>query len=136
MNGDDNDETRRRSESRAPTVSGAPPDVASGSHVAGRYRIDAIEGQGGFGTVHRAWDEKLGRVVALKTIALRGNAAESGLGALLDEARTAAKLDHPNIVPVYDTGIETGGAWLVMRLIKGTSMGALLARDKRAPLTC
>src|SRR5260221_14649799 len=78
---------------------------------AGRYRIEARLGAGGFGDVFRAYDEMLSRVVSLKVVSLekRGSpagAGETNLDAALKEARTVAKLDHPNIVPVYDVGIE------------------------------
>src|SRR5262249_9639201 len=70
----------------------------------GRYRVETILGQGGFGTTYLAYDGQLQRRVAIKIphpdlVSLPQEAA-----AYLDEARMAASLDHPNIVPVFDVG--------------------------------
>jgi ABC-type multidrug transport system ATPase subunit len=99
-----------------------------GTWVAGRYRLESLLGYGGFGQVHRAWDRKLDRVVALKVLTL--STEEPGLGERVprfeEEARAVAKLDHPHIVPVYDAGTEGQTPWMVMKLIEGSSLRALL----------
>ena len=70
----------------------------------GRYRVERILGEGGFGIVYLAHDDQLKRPIAIKVphrkLVARPEAAE----AYLAEARTVANLDHPNIVPVYDVG--------------------------------
>src|SRR6185295_12582807 len=82
-------------------LSAGPFDL--GRLVAGRYRIEALLGQGGFGRVYRAFDQKLERVVALKILTLvRGEEVLR----FEEEARAVARLDHPHIVTVYDAGAE------------------------------
>src|SRR5262245_4585667 len=70
----------------------------------GRYRVEALLGQGGFGLVYRAHDDQLQRLVAIKVPHARLVADATDAEAYLTEARTVANLDHPNIVPVYDVG--------------------------------
>src|SRR5207302_6478187 len=70
----------------------------------GRYRIERVLGQGGFGLVYLAHDEQLSRPVALKVPHARLVAQAADAEAYLTEARTVASLDHPNIVPVFDVG--------------------------------
>ena len=81
-----------------PAVPAAQPQ-----HV-GRYRVERVLGQGGFGLVYLAHDNQLQRLVAIKVphrkLVERPEAAE----AYLTEARTVANLDHPHIVPVFDVG--------------------------------
>jgi tetratricopeptide (TPR) repeat protein len=82
----------------------------------GRYEIQGELGKGGLGTVHRAYDGRLRRSVALKT--LRGGDA----AALVREAQAAARLSHPNIVTVYDAGEQDGVAYISMELVEGTPL--------------
>lgn len=90
-----------------------------------RYlRIEPI-GAGGMGRVWSALDTELGRTVALKELHPEASAA---MAARLErEARTTAQLDHPGIVTVHDTGRSEGRPWYTMRLVRGESLGALLA---------
>ena len=99
-----------------------------GKRVAGRYRIEGLIGQGGFGRVYRAFDQKLERVVALKTLALPpGHLAQGDkLLRFAEEARAVARLDHPSIVPVYDAGFEDESPWMAMRLVDGPSLASAL----------
>jgi ABC-type multidrug transport system ATPase subunit/serine/threonine protein kinase len=108
-----------------------PPVAAPGNLVQQRYRIQAVIGEGGFGRVYRAFDERLGREVALKVIQRRGTPEADRL--FLEEARTIARLDHPHVVPVYDAGLDREWQWLVMRLIKGKSLGELLRSSGPLP---
>src|SRR5258708_37614279 len=82
-----------------PAVDAAP--VAQPQHV-GRYRIEKVLGQGGFGLVYLAHDDQLQRLVAIKVPHRKLVARPEDAAAYLTEARTVANLDHPNIVPVYD----------------------------------
>ncbi len=86
-----------------------------------RYRVVGLAGRGGLSEVHLAWDEHLQREVAIKRLTRR-DAAER----LLVEARVAAKLEHPAIVPVYDVGEDEHGAFYVMRVVRGRSLAAAI----------
>jgi eukaryotic-like serine/threonine-protein kinase len=91
-----------------------------------RYRIEALLGRGGMGTVYEAFDERLERRVALKVIP--AGTAGSAEHRFLREARAAAALDHPNVVIVHDTG--RAGPWLyvAMELARGPTLGEAARR--------
>ncbi len=92
-----------------------------GELVLRRFRIERKLGSGGFGTVFRAWDERLRRPVALKTI----EAGRAGSRRVLREAQAAARLNHPGIVTLYELGEEGGCAYLVSELVEGETVDAL-----------
>jgi predicted Ser/Thr protein kinase len=93
----------------------------------GRYELQSEIGRGGMGVVHRAWDRQLGRAVALKLIADPSDASPETRERFLQEAQLAARLSHPHVVPVYDTGEWEGKLFIAMQLVEGTSV-------ERAPL--
>ena len=87
----------------------------------GRYELVAEIGKGGMGLVYEARDPVLGRRVALKV--LRGSAGDAREEArLLREARAMARVAHPNVVAVYDAGIQDGRVFVAMELVRGTSL--------------
>src|SRR3970040_34005 len=101
-----------------------------GEILADRYRIDAELGRGGMGVVYRAHDILLDRAVAVKVLSDSGLGTE-GRARLLREAQAAAKLNHPNIVTVYDAGeADPSGLrdpkgltpFIVMELVEGVSL--------------
>ena len=99
-----------------------------GTCLNGRYRLDQELGQGGMGIIYRAYDQLLERPVAVKLLSNTGLGTE-GRARLLHEAQSAARLNHPNIVSVYDAGITPaapveGGdvSFIVMELIEGESL--------------
>jgi ABC-type multidrug transport system ATPase subunit/tRNA A-37 threonylcarbamoyl transferase component Bud32 len=102
-----------------------------GSKVSGRYRIEELLGRGAFGEVYRAHDEMLGRAIALKAFVLKTRESQDQIETALEEARTIARLDHPNIVPVYDVGREGNAAWMAMRLVKGEGLDVVLTREEK-----
>src|SRR4051794_26225195 len=107
--------------------------VSLPQHV-GRYRVEKILGQGGFGLVYLAHDDQLQRLVAIKVphrkLVDRPEEAE----AYLTEARTVANLDHPNIVPVHDVGSsEPFPCFVVSKYIDGADLATKL-RQARLPL--
>jgi len=99
--------------------------------MSGRYRIEQPLGHGGMAVVYRAYDEALGRVVAVKLLAENLAGEESFRRRFLREARLAARLAHPNIVYVYDTGEDEGRPFIVMECVEGESLAELLAREHK-----
>lgn len=90
--------------------------MIEGERVLGRFTVGERIGRGGYGTVHRAWDERLCRDVAIKQV--EGDAA----GRVIREAHAAARLNHPGIVTLYELGEEGGSAYLVSELVKGPNL--------------
>ena len=89
----------------------------------GRYRIDRLLGQGGFGLVYLAQDEQLSRPVAIKVPHSELVAQATEAEAYLTEARTVANLDHPNIVPVFDVGsTHQFPCYVVSKYIDGSNL--------------
>lgn len=89
----------------------------------GRYRLQSILGQGGFGTVYLAHDPEMDRPVAIKIANLKLLLSDQGRAAFLQEARSVARLRHPNIVTVYDFGQEADGrCFLVYEFIEGMNL--------------
>jgi hypothetical protein len=96
--------------------------------VVGGCRLDEVIGRGGMGTVYRATQLALGRQVAVKVVPAQGVEA-----ALVErfkrEARIAATVEHPHLVPIHAAGEQDGLLYLVMRLVAGVDLEALLKRD-------
>jgi tRNA A-37 threonylcarbamoyl transferase component Bud32 len=93
--------------------------------VADRYRIEEVIGQGAFGIVYRATDLDLARTVALKLRRDTDNAAVKRSREWIEEARMAAKLEHPGIVSVFDAGtLDDGTSYLVFQYIAGRTLRA------------
>jgi DNA-binding beta-propeller fold protein YncE len=106
-------------------------DPAIGSTLAG-YRLDALIARGGMGVVYRATHLALERPVALKVIA-RHLAEDDGFRErFLGESRLAARLDHPNVVPIFDAREEEGELIVAMRLVEGGDLKRRIS--KRGPL--
>ena len=98
-----------------------PTDLQRGPH---KYRILGELGRGGMGRVFLAYDQDLGRNVALKM--MRAPSA-AGSRRFLDEARVMAQLDHPNIVPVHEVGLTDGDRlYYTMRVVQGRTFAAVL----------
>jgi WD40 repeat protein len=91
--------------------------------VGGKYRIDALLGQGGMGSVYRATHLELDRIIALKIVLPDFVSNNETLERFRQEARASARLNHPNVISVYDFGIlPTGQAYLAMELLGGRSL--------------
>src|SRR5271157_3106384 len=104
-------------EASAIDAAAAPPQ-----HV-GRYRIEKVLGEGGFGLVYLAHDDQLQRPVAVKVPHRRLVSRPEDAEAYLTEARTVAGLDHPNIVPVYVVGgTEDCPCFVVSKWIEGSNL--------------
>jgi serine/threonine protein kinase/formylglycine-generating enzyme required for sulfatase activity len=115
----------------AERVSRGPDDQAHSEEVLpdriGRYLVQDLLGQGGFGRVYLAYDEQLGRSVAIKVLHRRHLSDQGPIDAYLAEARIVAALDHPAIVPVYDVGrTPEGVCYVVSKLIKGNDLRGVI----------
>ncbi|MBP9106519.1 MAG: protein kinase [Gemmatimonadaceae bacterium] len=100
--------------------------------LADRYRIERELGRGGMATVYVAEDLKHRRQVAIKVMRPELSAS-MGADRFLREVEIAAKLSHPNILPVYDSGEADGFLYYVMPLVEGESLPERMARDKQMP---
>lgn len=103
-----------------------------GSQI-GDYSIEAEVGRGGMGVVYRARQSSLQRTVALKMIPNAALASSIDLQRLRAEALAAARLRHPNIVPVYEVGEQDGQPWFSMQYIPGSTLSERLQRGPMPP---
>jgi DNA-binding beta-propeller fold protein YncE/predicted Ser/Thr protein kinase len=103
-------------------------DFAIGSEVAG-YRIESLIARGGMGVVYRATHLGLERPVALKVIARELADRDGFRERFLRESRLAARLDHPSVVPIYDSREVDGELVVAMRLIEGGDLRGLIDRE-------
>ncbi len=118
----------------APTVDGRPPGLRAGNATLadGRYQLLGELGRGGMAVVHAAIDRQLGRRVALKLV--RPDRVDSaGRARLLREAKAMARLQHRNVVQVYDAGSIDDQVFVAMELVDGGSLHRWLVT---APRTC
>ena len=114
----------------------APPAVPATVEVEGYEIDDTPLGVGACGVVYRATHKKLRRVVALKTMLIPEKAPADLLARFQKESESLAKLQHPNIVAVYDSGechTPRGQAYFAMELLDGEDLGARLDRDGPVP---
>src|SRR5450755_525819 len=104
----------------------------AGSVLCGKYRLEALLGEGGMGAVWRAANLLLDLPVAIKLI--RADLDRNALRARLQlEARSVAKLGHPAIVRIYDVGeTEAGDPFIVMELLHGETLAQMLAQGRLA----
>ncbi|MFJ3090429.1 protein kinase [Streptomyces sp. NPDC086838] len=109
---------------------------AGGSVAGGRYQLRDLLGEGGMASVYLAYDSALDRQVAIKTLHTELGREQSFRERFRREAQAVAKLQHTNIVSVFDTGEdELGGAlmpYIVMEYVEGQPLGSVLAADVRA----
>ena len=99
----------------------------------GGYRVESFVARGGMGVVYRATQLALDRIVALKVVAPEF-ADDAGFRERFGrEARLAASLDHPNILPIYEAGEVDGQLFLSMRFVEGTDLKSLIEGPALAP---
>jgi serine/threonine protein kinase len=102
----------------------------------GRYRIKELLGRGGMGTVFLAEDLKLERDVAIKVLPPGLAEDEKWISRFLREARTAARLDHPNIIPIFAADSENGLPYFAMKYVAGRTLDRVLADGPLPVDTC
>ncbi|MFZ6179039.1 protein kinase domain-containing protein [Nannocystis pusilla] len=107
-----------------------PPGAAARSLPArlGRYHVLGQLGAGGMGVVYAAYDPDLDRKVALKL--LRADSHTASPGRLLREAHALARLSHPNVVQIHDTGAIDGRIFIAMELVRGVDLRSWLAQPR------
>ena len=98
----------------------------TGKTLAGRYRVDAEIGRGGMADVYRGADVVLDREVAIKVLTERDDGERDRF---LREARSMARLNHRNVVAVYDAGRDDGWSFIVMELVEGRTLGSVPAHE-------
>jgi eukaryotic-like serine/threonine-protein kinase len=101
------------------------PLVNAGEMLA-HYRVEGKLGQGGMGSVYRAYDTRLERPVALKVLPPNQFAGPEQKERLIGEARAASALNHPNIVTVYEIGAGQGVDFIAMEFVDGRSLAQLI----------
>jgi serine/threonine-protein kinase len=102
--------------------------------LGGRYRLFEVIGEGGMAVVHLGRDELLDRDVAVKVLRQQFSADPDFVARFRAEARNAAALAHPNVVPIFDTGVDDGVEYIVMQLIDGVDLDRILAERGRLPV--
>jgi eukaryotic-like serine/threonine-protein kinase len=107
------------------------PSADTGRVIAGRYRLLAPIGRGAMGVVWRARDQLLDRDVAIKEVQIADTLTDAeratAFQRTLREAKTAARLNHPAVVTVYDVAEDGGRPWIVMQLVSAQSLDQVLA---------
>src|SRR5450759_131644 len=111
--------------------------AGTGRVVAGRYYLQDPIGRGAMGTVWRARDTLLARDVAVKEVLLREASTPEDTRVryerTLREARTAARLNHPAVVTIFDVVEADGRPWIVMEFVQARSLEQILAKDGPLP---
>jgi len=126
-----------RTQAFTPTIrvssgAGTTPAIGVGAIVDGKYRVDAMVGQGGMGAVFRAWDVRLERDVAIKVVRADLLSNPDSRDRFRRESQIVARLQHPSIVTVFDYGtLADGAAFLVMEFVPGEDLRQLLKRERQ-----
>jgi serine/threonine protein kinase len=95
----------------------------------GSYMIESVIGRGGMSVVYRAVHSRLGTPVALKVLAPELSSDDAFRERFLREAKMAAGIDHPNVIPIYDTGLHEDSLYIVMRYVAGGDLKTLLVNS-------
>ncbi len=99
--------------------------------LGGRYEIDSELGHGGMAEVYLGTDQVLGRQIAVKILSSQYSRDDSFVARFRREAQTAAALNHPNVVSVFDTGSDDGTHYIVLEYIQGKTLGQVIKEDGR-----
>src|SRR5437867_7175656 len=101
--------------------------------LAGRYEIESVLGRGGMARVFLGTDRVLGRRVAVKVLSSQFAHDESFVARFRREAQSAASLNHPNVVSVFDTGSDNGTHFIVMEYIQGKTLAEVIKEEAPLP---
>jgi serine/threonine-protein kinase len=104
-----------------------------GTVLGGRYRLLELLGQGGMATIYRARDAQLERDVAVKVLRPEYGRDPDFFARFRQEAQSAASLNHPGVVAVYDYGTDTVGPFIVMELVDGEDLASIIRRSGALP---
>lgn len=115
---------------RDPCLGSTEVDIAVGEML-GKYEIRSVLGVGAMGVVFGAYDTVIRREVAIKLLSTKHSADEKALSRLLQEARTAGSIHHPNIVGIYDVLEKDGAYYVVMEKVNGDNLSEVLAKSER-----
>jgi serine/threonine protein kinase len=114
-----------------------PPTIAEAARLFPNYKVLDVLGRGGMGAVYKAVQTALDRVVAIKLLPLEISIDRDFADRFVREARTMAKLNHPNIVSVFDFGTTTEGhLYFVMEFVEGTTLHHLIKTTGLKPTQC
>ncbi len=121
----------------AVTATAGPTEPGGGPPLAeveiGRYRIEQVLGAGGMGTVYAAFDPELERRVALKVLSGDRRGDSVGRERLLREARAMARLNHPNVITVFEVGSAGGHDYVAMEMVDGSNLADWLRHERPSP---
>lgn len=121
-----------------PAGAGAPPAGKPIPATLGRYRIDSEIGRGSMGAVYLGRDPQIGRQVAIKTLALNrdfeGEKLAEARKRFFREAETAGRLQHPDIVTIFDAGEAQDLAWIAMEYVRGEDLASYTAASRLLPV--
>jgi tRNA A-37 threonylcarbamoyl transferase component Bud32 len=101
--------------------------------LAGRYAIESVLGQGGMAEVYLGTDQVLGRQIAVKILGSQFSRDSSFVARFRREAQSAASLNHPNVVSVFDTGSDDGTHFIVMEYVQGKTLSRLIRQGPLLP---
>jgi serine/threonine-protein kinase len=104
-----------------------------GTVLGGRYRLVELLGQGGMATIYRARDNQLERDVAVKVLRPEYGTDPDFIERFRHEAQSAASLNHPNVVGVYDYGTDPVGPFIVMELVEGEDLASIVRKTGALP---
>src|SRR5213080_1532271 len=96
-----------------------------------RYNVDRSVGRGGMAQVYEGTDSVLGRTVAIKVLAPQYASDEAFVARFRREAQAAARMNHPGVVSVYDTGSDDGIHYIVMEHVQGRTLADVLRSERR-----
>jgi serine/threonine protein kinase len=116
---------------------GITPTIFHLDHLNNNYHVQREIGRGGMGCVYLAQDQRLDRPVAVKFLLMPEQETErqSFIRRFCDEAKAVARLSHPNIVSIYDFGVETDAYYMIMEYVEGRPLSALIDGAPRVPIS-